>query len=485
MSRSAGKSMAWGSALSLARLLSGLVRIKIVALSLGVTGVGIFSLLLQLNLTGVAIVSMSLAVPIINLGRPAVASGNFADAGAVVGTALAMVALNASLLILAAAWLGADLFRAVGVGQLDAIPIWPVTLSILIAAFGTSVGEGMSYLSDRFDAYVWVGIAAAASDMVATATGAWLYGLRGAIFAMPVSSVVLVGSYALLVGRDRTALQVLRNLSVKLGQLPKLLSYSAMMFATIALTNVGLTATRAKVLLDAGAQANGYLQTVTSIAAYILTFVTTGFWGHMHARAAAVGDTAEVRSELHHALRLGLLISFTGCGVAAVLASYLIPLFYSDEFSAAVPLMAAYMPGELCFQFLSLLIAYQLTISRRRRYLSWSVGYVIILAAIAYLAIPRFGAAGYVGAHVAASFVMACVAGFSCWRTGQIRASLLLFVIVLLGLLAFISAGSLYLHAYQEPEVWLLFGLIPIAVTGSVAARELLGSVSKRASLSS
>lgn len=467
--------MAWGGALSAARLLSGLIRIKVVALALGVSGVGIFSLLLQLNLTGVAIVSMSLAVPIINLGRPSVAEGRFATAGAIAGTALAMVIANALLLIFAAAWFGTDLFQAAGVGQLDPVLVWPVALSIVIAAFGTSIGEGMSYLSDRFDAYVWVGIAAAVADMAATATAAWLYGLRGAIFAMPVSSVVLVGAYALLVGRDRTARQVLRNFSVSLSRLPSLLTYSAMMFATIALTNIGLTFTRAKLLVDAGAQANGYLQTATAISAYILAFVTTGFWGHLHARAAAAGDSPEIRAEFGQALRLGALISFTGCGTAVVLARYLIPLFYSGQFSRAEELIIAYMPGELCYQLLFLLTAYQLTISRRRRYFAWSVGYVLLLTAVGYLAIPRFGALGYVGAHVSAAVLVLCATAAICWRTGQVRASFVSLAVVLVGLMALLSAGSFYLLNHPEAEAWRLIGLVPVGVTAAIAGRELLG----------
>jgi O-antigen/teichoic acid export membrane protein len=477
VSRSAGKSMAWGGALSGARLISGLVRIKIVALALGVGGVGIFSLLLQLNLTGVALVSMSLAVPIINLGRPTVANGKFAAAGAIVGTALAMVAVNVLLLILVAAVFGADVFRAVGIGQLNPLLVWPVTLSILIAAFGTSIGEGMSYLSDRFDAYVRAGIAAAVADMLATATGAWLYGLHGAVFAMPVSSIVLVGAYALLLGRDRTVRQVLRNLSVKLRQLSGLLTYSAMMFVTIAVTNIGLTFTRAKLVVDAGAQANGYLQTATAISAYILAFVTTGFWGHLHARAAAAGDSPEIRTELARALRLGLLISFTGCGAAAVLAPYLIPLFYSGQFSSGGKLMIAYMPGELCYQLLFLLTAYQLTVSRRRRYLYWSAGYVLLLTAIGYLTIPRFGALGYVGAHISAALLMLVAAAAVCWRTGQVQAPLLLLAIVLLGVLTLMSAGSFYLLAHSEAEPWRVLGLVPVVATAAIAGQELLGGV--------
>ena len=59
MSRSANLSMSRGAALSLARLVSGIVRVKIVALALGVGGVGIFALALQVNVTAVSLVSMS------------------------------------------------------------------------------------------------------------------------------------------------------------------------------------------------------------------------------------------------------------------------------------------------------------------------------------------------------------------------------------------------------------------------------------------
>jgi PST family polysaccharide transporter len=476
LSRSASTNMAFGGALSLARLLSGLVRIKVVALSLGVAGVGVFSLLQQVSLTGIAIVSVGLAVPIINLGRPSIASGAMDQAGAVAGTALAMVAINAFLLLVAAAIAGAAFFGQIGIGTLDPFLLWPVAVAIVIGAFSSSFWEGMSFLSDRFDIYVRVGIFAAIADMIVTATCAWLFGLRGAIMAMPASAAALVGAYAFLLSRDVIARQVLRHLSVDFGQLPRLIAYSAMMFGTAALTNLGLTAMRARVLLEAGAQANGYLQTATSMSAYILAFVTTGFWGHMHARAAAEGDTPAIRAELHQALRLGLLIAFSGCGAAAVLAPWLIPLFYSGQFSGGVELMVAYMPGELCFQFLFVLTAYQLTISRRRRYLGWSVGYIVLLAGIGFLAIPRFGAAGYVAAHIGSSALMLGVAVATCWRSGQLKLSLLALAAAFITILAAICGGLFYLHERGEAGLVTLIALVPFAVTGALAVAELLGA---------
>ncbi len=474
MSRTAKSSMAWGGTLSFARLVAGLIRVKVVALALGVGGVGIFSLLQQVNLTGISLVTMSLAVPIINLGRPWVKDGTPEAAGRIAGTALALVVLNGLILILVAAMAGGDLFRRIGTGTLEPLLLWAIMLSILFGALASSFWEGMSFLADRFDIYVRAGIASTVVDVLCVAGGAWLYGLRGAIIAMPAGAVVLFGSYALFLRRDSIARQVLSSLSLSARELPRILGYSAMMFAAVALTNVGLTAVRAKVLLEAGASANGYLQTVTSLAAYTLAFVTTGFWGHMHARAAGEGDTPQVRAELHQALRLGLLISFTGCGAAVVLADYLIPLFFAPRFAPAAPLMVAYMPGELCYQLLYVLTAYQLTISRRRRYLAWSLGYIGLLVAIGWALVPHYGAAGYVAAHVGASIVMLAIAAFICWRTGQVTLRLLGMAGALATLLAAMSGLLIWLHWRGLPRPIALLGVIPVGFTGLLAARELL-----------
>ncbi|HZC37350.1 MAG TPA: hypothetical protein VE221_01605, partial [Sphingomicrobium sp.] len=250
MSRTARSSMAWGGALSFARLVAGLIRVKVVALALGVGGVGIFSLLQQVNLTGISIVTMSLAVPIINLGRPRVKDGTPEAAGRVAGTALALVTLNALILIIAAAIAGGDLFQRIGTGALDPLLLWAIVLSILFGAVASSFWEGMSFLSDRFDIYVRAGIASALVDVLCVAGGAWLCGLRGAVAAMPAGAIVLFGSYALLLSRDPIARKVLKNLSFSTRELPRVLGYSVMMFTTVALTNIGLTAVRAKVLLE-------------------------------------------------------------------------------------------------------------------------------------------------------------------------------------------------------------------------------------------
>jgi O-antigen/teichoic acid export membrane protein len=460
--------MALGGTLSLARLLCGLVRVKVLALALGVDGVGVYAILLQLYLTGVAATSMSLAVPIINLGRPKLVAGQIREAGSVAGTALGVVGFNALLLILLAAAFGEALLAQLGVAASTHGVLWPIVLAIAIGSCSGAFWEGMSFLCNRFDIYVRVGIIGAVADMIFVAGAAIMFGLEGAIYALPIGAAATFGAYAILFGRDPTARELLRNLSVKMGLLPQLFAYSAMMFSTVALTNAGLTYLRSRVLVEAGATANGYLQTVTSLSAYLLAFVMTGFWGHLHARAAAEGDTSAVRHELAKSLDLGLLISFTGCGVAAVMAPFIIPLFYSREFASAADQLIAYMPGELCFQLLSMMIAYQLTVSLRRIYLTLNLGYIALLVAIGTLLIPRIQGIGYIAAHIVASLAMLGAAGFLGWRRGQFGGRFLATAATMVVSLAAISAALLYGRKLGYSSAYLLPALLPFVVSGVV-----------------
>src|SRR5690242_4854038 len=120
MAESVDRNMASGAALSLARLVSGVVRVKVLALALGVAGVGVFGLAQQVNLTASTLVGLGLAVPIINLGRPSIAAGKFAQAGEVAGSALGILGFNIAVLLLLAALFGSAAALRTGHGAIDA-----------------------------------------------------------------------------------------------------------------------------------------------------------------------------------------------------------------------------------------------------------------------------------------------------------------------------------------------------------------------------
>jgi len=193
----------------------------------------------------------------------------------------------------------------------------------------------------------------------------------------------------------------------------------------------------------------------------------------VHSLAAAQGDTAEVRRELARSLRLGLLISFTGCGAAAVMAPFIIPLFYSRAFAGAGGLMIAYMPGELCFQLFSMLVAYQLTVSLRRIYVALNLGYIALLVGAGVMLIPTLGAGGYVAAHVGSSFLIACATLLVASNRGQIESSLVVMATLLIIGLTAVSAILFSARGAGYLTLALLPLLIPFAISGTFLLKQL------------
>lgn len=402
MKRLALRNMMSGGALSAVRLVMGVAKIKIVALWLGVEGVGQFSLLAQVATTGTALVSMSLAVPLINLGRPHVAAEDYRAGGTVVGTVAAVLLVNAVLVSLAWAIGGAWLLSSLGASVPEALR-WPILLAILFGAVASGFWEGMTFLINRFDVYVRANIVSALLDAVAIGGAAWLFGIKGAILALPVAPLTLLLGYIVQVGPNQISRKVLGALRPQLALLPAIFGYCALMVGTVSLINVVQTWLRGQVLNLDGSAANGYLQVATALSSYLLSFVMTGFWGHLHARAAAEGDTAEVRAEFRKSVRLGVAISFAGCVAAIVLAPLVVALFYAPSFAQATHLLRPYLVGEFAFQAFSMIVAFQLTIGRRRRYAALNVLYIGVLALGGAWLIPLHGASGYVLAHIAAA----------------------------------------------------------------------------------
>jgi O-antigen/teichoic acid export membrane protein len=419
--------LAQGSGLSLVKLVAGLFKIKILALLLGVEGLGLLSLGLQFQATAVALVSMSLAVGVINLGRPLLVAENAEAAGAVLGTALALVAVN-SLTLLAAVALLQDAIVGSGLGKLQATGtglIWPLAFAAVIVSFANVLWEGLSFLVDRFDIYVRTNMAGALFDALLFAGGAWLFGVKGALFASLLSSLLLFLAYAILSAEAPVARKILAHLSVAGSWVRPLLSFSVLMLVSAAAGLAALFLARAHLTAIAGDAANGYLQVATALAAYLQPFVMTGVWGHLHPAAAASGDTGEARVELRRTLTTSMRLAAAGCVSVVVGAPVLVQLVYTSAFLKAWQYFSVYFIGELFYMFVSVLGVYLLAVGHKRAYFLGYAFYHGGLLAGVWMSAEAIGAWSYVLSHVAAATSVATLAIFFGLRSGMLdRATL-------------------------------------------------------------
>lgn len=416
------KSIVQGSGLSLVKLAAGLVKIKVLALLLGVEGIGLLSLGLQFQATAVGLVSMSLAVGVINLGRPLWVADDWPAAGAVLGTALMLVAIN-TLLFLAGFALFQKVFHGTWMRSLEAHgpgSLWPLAVAAVILSFANVLWEGLSFLVDRFDIYVRTNMVASMCDALLFAGGAWLYGLKGALFASLLSGLSLFLVYTVFSARAPTTRRILAHLSVKGMWVKPLLSYSVLMIGTTATGMVCLFLARAHLTSAAGETANGHLQVVTALAAYLLPFVMTGVWGHLHPAAAASGDTTAARVELGHTVIASMRLAAAGCVAVVVASPILVPMVYTSAFLAARQYVAVYFAAELFFMFLSIVGAYMLAVSHKRAYfLGYAIYHVVLLAGVS-LAASALGPWAYVLSHLAGVTLVSLLAIVHSVRVGML-----------------------------------------------------------------
>jgi O-antigen/teichoic acid export membrane protein len=467
-----------GGALSLVKLVTGLLKIKVLAAMLGVEGVGVLSLGLQFQATAVALVSMSLAVGVINVGRPFVVAHETRRAATVLGTALCLVAGNAvvflALVGLCMAW-----FEPTWMHTLSAhgAGLWPLAVAALVVSLANVMWEGLCFLLDRFDLYVLSNMVAAVFDMALFVGLSWQQGLSGALWASLCSSLTLLLVYTMVMARLPQVRAILSHLAWDAALLRPLVSYSVLMLSTTAMGLVCQFSARAHLTSVAGEVANGYLQVVTALAAYLLPFVMTGGWGHLHPLASAEGDTPAVREEFRRTLLTSLRLGSAGCVAVVAGGAILVPLVYTKDFSGSLALMPAYFIGEIGFIFLSITGAYLLAVGNRRAYgLGYAIYHGVLLLGVLAGA-QRWGAWSYVLSHGVAAWLLVLVALIYAWRRQLIDVACLkmfFWCALAVGVAAatVMHAGHLTWAAWALPWSWVV-GVALIAVLTRPYQREV------------
>lgn len=433
-----------GGVLSLAKLLTGLAKIKILAISLGVEGVGILSLALQFQTVAVSLVSMSLAVGVINLGRPRWLEGKVSDVGAIVGTAFFMVGLNSVIFIFLFLLLNDTISSCLSGSTSEQFSIWPIVIAAVFVSFANAIGEGIFYLVDRFDLYVRANICASVADVVFITIGAWFFGLEGVLVAVLASGVFLIAVYFLIARGFCFSRDIVGEMTWGKEWVRPLFSYSSLMVGTIGFGLAAVFFARALLIANAGVEANGLLQVVTALAAYFLPFVMTGVWGHLHPYVAAGGDSEGARGELRKTLLNVVRFAVAGCSAIVITAPVLVPIVYTKDFLAALPYINIYFIGELFFIWISVFGVYLLSAGLRLAYLVGYLGYYSLLLAGVILGVEQFGIWAYVGAHLLASTVVSIAAGYYSLSRKQVGLREIAIIVLWAMPLVFVCLSNLF-----------------------------------------
>lgn len=471
-----------GGGLSLVKIVCGLLKLKVLAATLGIADFGVLSLLLQSQNVMIALISMGLSLGVINLGRPRFSAGRIAESGQVAGTAAGLVGINAIAFLMLFLTFGDDVKSHYLGRNAHELSIWPIAVAAVCASFAGGFWEGILFLTSRFDLYVRSSMAAAVVDALLFMAATILFGLTGAVYASMLSAIGLLIAFTVAGTRSKESRLVTKAARFQFSYVRPLLGFGTLMLATTALSNIFLFLARSRIVATVGPEENGLLQVSTTLAAYFLPFLTTGIHGHLFPIAAAHGDTDHVRTELRKTIDACVPVASAGCIGIVLTAPLVVPIIYSRAFSAGLAYLSFYFIGEFLFIIGTIYGIYLLAINEKRAYFLGTLVYSTLLFAGVAIDIASTGAWSYVISHIAGAGVIVIIIGVTAVRGNRLNISTL--VRIAFHTLAVALVGTLtYLEHKYNYEPWLSWSIGAAVIVSAVlplAKSKLKGTVTSR-----
>ena len=349
-------------AASVANVVIGLVRMKIVAVLLGPAGIGFVGLLLSLMQTAAAVAAMGLGS--VGVRQIAEAHGE----GKTGTIAIAKSALLWGTLVLAALGAGAVFLSRETIARLvlaDASQSgnvgWLAVGVALTVASGSqgALLNGMRRLGDL----AWLQIASALASSVLGVGALLLWGeggLIGFVLSAPLATFVLGHYFVARSARVQAPPAAWREIA---AQWRVMIPLGAAFMVSGLVTAGGFLVVRSLVQRQLGAEDLGYFQAAWAIGMTYLGFVLGAMGTDYYPRlSACIKDPAAACKLVNEQTEVALLLTAPAMIAVLALSPWLVRLLYTNEFGPAAEILRWQLLGDLL------------------KVMSWPLGFVILAA---------------------------------------------------------------------------------------------------------
>jgi FkbM family methyltransferase len=384
-----------GGALSAVRLVTGFLRSKYVALSLGLAGVGLISQGAQLQLLLASLATLGISTAIVNVyNDPKLTS---LEKEHCLQTALTVQLTAALVCIVFGFWKLHGIAALSGASSSETALFLPVLMSIPVMIAVVGYLDPILLATGRYRDWVRASMASGVLGFISFLVLAKWMGISGAFWgflSIPVISLVCYLSVFRQLQKKSTTGPLFPGI-FKFGfSLKMFKAFLNISFVTLLPAALGYFLTlslRGKLVTLLGAEANGLQQVPFAITAYLTPFLTNALWGRLQPMVSATGDSPSARKELGFILRFTLIATTAFATGMMVFAPFFIRMAYSSQFLPATRLVPFQLLGDF-FYFLAFpLSVYFLGISRFRDYLFGWITYYVGYAAICWYLIPKMG----------------------------------------------------------------------------------------------
>lgn len=392
-----------GSWLSVVKLLTGLVKIKALAIVLGVAGLGVFSLAVQYQMAIAAATAMGMAVVIINKGRPHYIVDEYEKVGEIVGSSIVALIINCAMVLAIAVGIYLSAASEYIPANIGWGPLVAILLSGMLVSTSIVLGEGLCILADKYNLYVKINVIAAVLEIPVILFFSKYFTVVGAVFGIFLASVIQILAYFFVLSRVSAIKKIFWNMRFGFQNISIFYKSSVVLIALSLVPQVSPLLARNFLVVFGGAYENGLLQVVTATEAYLLPFIVAGVTGYLHPIVAETGDCQKSREHLFLVLNKTLPISIAGSVLVVLGVPVLIPLVYSQDFSSSEKLFFVYFLFEPFFIMNYIMWMYFMGAQMYKTTLINAVVYYFTLLIVTILFSENRGAEAYVYGHAVGS----------------------------------------------------------------------------------
>lgn len=441
-----------GSSLNLTRLLTGLIRIKYIAVAIGFGGVGLIAQGTQIQLLLGTIGSLGITVGIIS--RLKERGEDFEDTLKTAFT-LQFMSCGITLVIalLASKYISHFLFGTPG-ATLNAMLI---VISIPFYVLSSNYMEAIFFWKDRYDLYVKASIYATLVGFTSTLVLIYFYGLQGAFGGILVTGISMF--IAFFVGVSKVfSVKHLFHFGIKKSELVYLWKVSFVMFFSSFATYGTQWALRRGIIDNFGVDFNGLIQVPSSISNYYMPFVVSSIWAHFH---PSISEKGYGQGSL---LELGSVLKFIGClsliaiVVIMIAPEILIYIAYSEDFLKSIQFLPAQLFGDWLHVQVLVMSVFFLGVVRLKHYIALWLLYFGSYLVVGTLFIYNDDPLGYYYGYILSG--LATFTASLWWLSGKIASKDLL-VITCLTVVSLLLIG-LQGMAVVWAEVYFYRLLVPV-----------------------
>jgi O-antigen/teichoic acid export membrane protein len=374
---------------SVAFMVTGALRTKLSAVTLGPDGLGIVSQLTQLS----AVVVFVSALGFSTGTRLALCRADMSDeARAQAGKGLLVRILGVACLMTALAMPAAGFFARVLLGSSQYSP--EVRVALFVVPVDTALGLLLA-ISQSWGEFRRIAIASVATAVVGAAVTAPLLVSRSIILAVatiPIAAAVQLGCLIIASPSIRRTLTARADRSMEL--LKAVLSVGALSFVLGASGLIGETLVRLIMVRTGGLNRVAGYQPIyllsTSGFELLLGAVGTVLLVHV-AREVATSPREVVASSLNEVLQRTLVVVGIGAFLAQAAMLFYIPIVFSNDLMYTAPAIAWQMPVEIIRATVWIFGAALLPLSLRRHWLLAGIAVVGIQTAVVLTTVSELG----------------------------------------------------------------------------------------------